>query len=79
MPQTAPCYPVDRKVVGPTAGLDVVVKREKSLHYSCQVLNSGHPAHSLVTILTELPQLHFILNITKKKILLKTLKWNDFT
>jgi len=29
-------------------------QREKSHHYPCWELNPGHPAHSLVCILTEL-------------------------
>jgi len=42
--------------VGPRASLDAVVKRDPC---PCQELNTGHPAHSLVIILTELSWLHF--------------------
>jgi hypothetical protein len=44
----------------PRAGLDATVKRKKSLPFSCLESNPGHPAHDLVTILTELPQMHEI-------------------
>jgi len=39
--------------VGPTASLNLVAKRESLC--PCQELNSGSPASSLITILTELP------------------------
>jgi hypothetical protein len=48
--------------VGPIAGLDAVTGKNPS---SCQELNPGCPAHSLVTLLTELPSvsvLFLILN-----------------
>jgi hypothetical protein len=48
------------------AGLDAVAKRKKSLHCHCWESNSSHPAPSLVTILTELPQLLPLLEILKK-------------
>jgi hypothetical protein len=41
--------------VNPRANLDVVAKRKSP--YPCQESNPGCPAHSLVTILTELSQL----------------------
>jgi hypothetical protein len=40
--------------VGPKVGLDRLQKRHESLHCSCWESNVGHPACSLVTILTEL-------------------------
>jgi hypothetical protein len=44
--------------VGPRAVLDTVVKKKKrkSHHYPCRELNPGRPAHSLISILTELPR-----------------------
>jgi hypothetical protein len=52
--------------VGPSAGLDAVVKRKNPC--PCQESNPGHPAHSFVTILTELSwlirgQLHFMVTL----------------
>jgi len=41
--------------VGLRAGMDTVVRRKNP--NPCQELKSGHAAHSLVTILTELLQL----------------------
>jgi hypothetical protein len=38
----------------PRAGLDTVMKRKVQ---PSQELNPGHPGHSLVTVLTELPHL----------------------
>jgi len=43
--------------VSPRASLDAVLKRKKSLACPCWDSNASHPACSLVTILTELPQL----------------------
>jgi len=43
--------------VGPRAGLDTVEKRKNSL--LLQIINSGRPTRSLVTILTELSRLLF--------------------
>jgi len=45
--------------VGPIAGLDAVVKRNESHHCSCRESNSGRPARSLVSTLTELPRFIF--------------------
>jgi len=42
-------YPLERRLGGPRAGLDAVAKRKNP--------NSGYPARSLVTLLTELPWL----------------------
>jgi len=39
--------------VGLRVGLDAVAKKKKH-HYPCRELNAGHPARSLVSILTEL-------------------------
>jgi hypothetical protein len=50
-----PQYPFDRRLGGHRAGLDAVVKRKYP--YPCWKSNSSHPAHSLVTMLTELSQL----------------------
>jgi hypothetical protein len=41
--------------MGPRAGLDASVRRRNPSSY--QESNSGYPARSLVTILTELPRL----------------------
>jgi len=43
--------------MGPRAGLDAVAKRKNPC--SCREPNPGSPAHSLVTILTELSLLLF--------------------
>jgi hypothetical protein len=42
--------------VGPRAGLDVVAKRK--IPCPCWESSPGHPARSLVTVVTELSQLH---------------------
>jgi hypothetical protein len=39
--------------VGPRVGLDAVVKRHKSHHCPCGESNSGRPACSLVSVLSE--------------------------
>jgi len=44
--------------LGPRAGLDAMAKRK--IPYPCRVSNSGRPARSLVTILTELFRLHLL-------------------
>jgi hypothetical protein len=43
--------------VGRRAGLDAVAKTKKSLLCPCRESHLGSPAHSLVTTLTEIPQL----------------------
>jgi len=43
--------------VGPRPGLDPVARKTNSHHCASHELNHGRPARSLVTILTELPQL----------------------
>jgi hypothetical protein len=43
--------------MGLTAGLDTVAKRKYSLHCPCRESNPGSLAHTLVTILIELPRL----------------------
>jgi hypothetical protein len=56
--------------VGPRVGLDAVAKRKKSHCCPCRESNSGRPACSLISILTELP---LILNV------LAFSNSNDFT
>jgi hypothetical protein len=53
--EKSPWYPLIGGQVGPRAGLHTVA-RKKNLCPS-QELNTGHSAHSLVTIQTELSQL----------------------
>jgi hypothetical protein len=48
--------------VDPRAGLDKVAKRKTP--YPCQELKHGHPAHNLVTILTEI--CHVAVNLLNK-------------
>jgi len=45
----SPQYPVKRIVVGPRAGLDMMMRKNSC---PCWELNPGHPACSLVTILS---------------------------
>jgi len=40
--------------MSPEASVDMVVKRKRSCHYSCQELNPAHPSHSVVSMLMEL-------------------------
>jgi len=44
--------------VGPRVSLVMVVKRKYP--WLCREFSPGHTAHSLVTILTELSQLHYM-------------------
>jgi hypothetical protein len=64
-PWKEPQYPLDRRLSGPLAGLDDVTKIKV---LPCQKSNPDHPAHSLVTILTELSRLS--LNLFFNKMLL---------
>jgi len=41
--------------VGPRAGVEAIARRKISYQCSCQELNPGRPARSLVTVLTEQP------------------------
>jgi len=50
-------YPLDRRRCGPQSRSECRGVDEKSLPCSCWVSNLGRTAHSLVTILTELPRL----------------------
>jgi hypothetical protein len=54
--------------VGLIAGLDVVVKRKNT--YPCQESNSGHPVHSIFTMLIELSWLltEEVIGIRKLKV-----------
>jgi hypothetical protein len=51
--------------MGPRAGLDQVAKRK--IPCLCRESNSSHAARSLVTILTELPQVKVLVNQLKYK------------
>jgi len=54
-------------LVDPRAGVDAVAKRKKSHHFTWRKSNPTRPAHSLVTILIDPPQvpvLMIIRNVT---------------
>jgi hypothetical protein len=48
--ERGPHYPLDRRLGGPRAGLNVVAKRR--IFAPCQELNPSHPACSIITIQT---------------------------
>jgi len=53
----SPKYPSNRRLDGPQSWSGRGGKGKKSQHCTCWELNPGHSTHSLVSILTELPQL----------------------
>jgi len=64
-------YPLDRSLIRPWNWSGRGGDEEKSHHSTCQKLKSGHSARSLVSILTELPRLQFVLCRLFKR-------WNTF-
>jgi len=57
----SPQYSLDRRLIGPQIQSWHSGKEKESYHCSCQELKRGCPAHSLVSILTELLQLPYLL------------------
>jgi len=57
----SPRYPLDRRL-GESQSRWGHSEGKKFHHFSCRKLNTGRPAHSLVTTLTELPRCILILS-----------------
>jgi hypothetical protein len=53
----SPWYPLDRRVCGPQRRSRRGGEEKKSCHYARRELNPGRPAHSLVSVLTDLTRL----------------------
>jgi hypothetical protein len=53
----SPHYPLDKRLDGLSSWSEHGGKEKKSYYFLCQELKPRHPDHSLITILTELPQL----------------------
>jgi len=58
--QDQPC-PFDMRLVGPQSRSERGGEEKKSLHCPCRELKTGRPARSLVSVLTEVFRLKFVI------------------